>query len=68
MASAHLDFGVTNAMIQETVRAYLHGWYPQLVTTLPRIEQGYLYPPDGPGLGTALQQDVLTRPDATVRI
>jgi galactonate dehydratase len=68
MASAHLDFGVTNAMIQETVRAYLHGWYPQLVTTLPRIEQGYLYPPEGPGLGTALQPDVLRRPDAAVRL
>jgi L-alanine-DL-glutamate epimerase-like enolase superfamily enzyme len=67
VADVHLDFAVTNCMIQETVRAYIHGWYSRLVTALPRIENGYVYPPDGPGLGTALKPEVLTRPDATIQ-
>jgi L-alanine-DL-glutamate epimerase-like enolase superfamily enzyme len=67
VADVHLDFAITNCMIQETVRAYIHGWYSRLVTALPRIENGYVYPPDGPGLGTALKPEVLTRPDATIQ-
>ena len=68
MASAHLDFGVTNCMIQEVVRAYLYGWYPKLVTALPSIERGYLLPPPGPGLGLQLLPEVAQRPAATVRV
>jgi hypothetical protein len=37
------------------------------VTELPRIEQGYVYPMAGPGLGTSLLPDVLKRQDATIR-
>lgn len=66
VADVHLDFAVTNVYVQETVRAYIHGWYSELVTALPRIENGYVYPPEGPGLGTALKREVLTRPDATI--
>jgi galactonate dehydratase len=67
LASVHLCINVPNALIQETVRAFYTGWYPTLVTALPRIEAGYIYPPDGPGLGAALRLEVLTRPDATRR-
>jgi L-alanine-DL-glutamate epimerase-like enolase superfamily enzyme len=67
VADIHLDFAVTNCFIQETVRAYIHGWYSHLVTCLPKIENGYVYPPEGPGLGTALKPEVLTRADATVQ-
>jgi galactonate dehydratase len=67
VADVHLDFAITNCYIQETVRAYIHGWYARLVTQLPRIEAGYVYPPQGPGLGTALKPEVLIRPDATVQ-
>ena len=66
VADVHLDFAVTNVYVQETVRAYIHGWYAELVTSLPKIENGYVYPPEGPGLGTALKPEVLTRPDATI--
>lgn len=67
MASVHLCMHGPNALIQETVRAFNHGWYPQLVTTLPRIEDGYVYLPEGAGLGTALRPEVLQREDLTVR-
>lgn len=66
VAAVHLDFAVTNCYIQETVRAFNHGWYARLVTTLPRIDDGYIYAPEGPGLGTTLRPEVMTRPDAHV--
>lgn len=58
VASVHLGLNVPNTLTQETVRAFYYGWYPKLVTKLPRIEKGYIYPPEGPGLGTALQPDL----------
>ena len=38
------------------------------VIALPStIEDGYVYPMAGPGLGTQLQPDVVKRPDARIR-
>jgi L-alanine-DL-glutamate epimerase-like enolase superfamily enzyme len=68
MASVHLSMNATNALIQETVRAFYTGWYTELVTNLPRIEHGYVYPPEAPGLGTELLPGLERRPDATVRV
>jgi L-alanine-DL-glutamate epimerase-like enolase superfamily enzyme len=62
----HLSISLPNAMIQEFVRAYYSSWYRDLVTELPRVENGHVYPLSGPGLGTTLQPSVLERPD-TVR-
>lgn len=67
IASIHLSVHCPNALIQESVRAYYHGFYADLVTQLPRIEDGYAWPLTGPGLGTALREEVLSRPDTTVR-
>lgn len=67
MASCHLSLNAPNALIQETVRAFYTGWYREVVTDLPRIEGGYVYPPTAPGLGTRLLPDVPRRKDATVR-
>ncbi len=66
-ASVHLALNAPNALMQEVVRAYLSSWYRDLVTELPRVERGFVYPMAGPGLGTALQPDVLQRPDAVIR-
>jgi len=66
-ASVHLSLNATNALIQESVRAFYTGWYRELVTELPRIEHGYVYPMTGPGLGTRLLPEVPARADATVR-
>jgi galactonate dehydratase len=66
-ASVHLSLNATNALIQETVRAFTSGWYRELVTDLPEIKDGHVYPMAGPGLGARLQPDVLRRKDAVIR-
>jgi L-alanine-DL-glutamate epimerase-like enolase superfamily enzyme len=66
-ASVHLSLNAPNALVQESVRAFHTGWYKELVTDLPRIEDGYIYPMTGPGLGTRLLPDVIGRADAVVR-
>jgi galactonate dehydratase len=66
-ASVHLCMNAPNALIQEIVRAFYYGWYPKLVTGLPRIEDGYIYAPEGPGLGLTLLPEVLKRSDVTIQ-
>ena len=34
-AGTHLSLNAPNAMIQESVRAYYHTWYRDLVTAMP---------------------------------
>jgi L-alanine-DL-glutamate epimerase-like enolase superfamily enzyme len=68
IASVHLDYAVANVFIQEVVRAYLYGVYPNLVTDLPEVMGGSIRPLEGPGLGTRLLPDLRSRPDATVRL
>jgi L-alanine-DL-glutamate epimerase-like enolase superfamily enzyme len=57
-ASVHLSLNAPNAMIQEMVRAYYYGWYRDIVTELPRIEKGFAYPSERPGLGLSLLPDI----------
>lgn len=66
-ANVHLAVNAPNALIQEIVRASYFTWYPELLTELPRVEAGYIYPLHGPGLGTRLQPGIAKRKDATVR-
>src|SRR6266542_4341897 len=66
-ANVHLAVNAPNALIQEIVRASFFSWYRELVTDLPKVERGYIYPLQGPGLGTRLQPGVEKRKDATVR-
>ena len=67
MASIHLAFHLSNTLVQEVVRAFLHGFYRDLVTEVPAVLHGFLSPPPGPGLGTALQGDLRARAGARVR-
>jgi galactonate dehydratase len=66
-AAVHMSFSQPNTLIQESVRAFYRGWYNELVTTVPKIENGYVYPMEGPGLGLELLPSVFQRPDLTVR-
>jgi L-alanine-DL-glutamate epimerase-like enolase superfamily enzyme len=66
-AGCHLAAHLPNAVLQETVRAFYHGWYRDFVTELPRLEVGRITPPPGPGLGLELHPDVRTWPDLHVR-
>jgi L-alanine-DL-glutamate epimerase-like enolase superfamily enzyme len=67
IASVHLAMHAPTAMFQEVVRATLATWYRDLVTVLPRVEQGWVLPMEGPGLGARLLPDVAACEDAIVR-
>jgi L-alanine-DL-glutamate epimerase-like enolase superfamily enzyme len=66
-ASCALSAVLANVNWQEMVRAYLHGWYGEIATSLPQVADGCVTPLDGPGLGLALRPEVLQRPDTTLR-
>ena len=66
-AGIHLAINATNAIYQESVRAYLRVNYPELVTELPVIEKGHILAPTKPGIGTSLLPDVRKREGAVVR-
>jgi L-alanine-DL-glutamate epimerase-like enolase superfamily enzyme len=65
-ASAHVLLNVPNAYIMETTRVFHDGYYADLVEGVPIIRQGYVYPPEGAGLGIRLRPEVMKRSDAIV--
>ena len=67
-ASCALSATLPNVNWQEAVRAYFTGWYREVADTLPRVENGRVWPLEGPGLGLQLKPEVFDRPDATVRV
>jgi L-alanine-DL-glutamate epimerase-like enolase superfamily enzyme len=66
-ASCALSATLPNVNYQEAVRAYFTGWYTEVVDVLPKVENGYVTPLPGAGLGLKLRPEVFERPDATVR-
>ena len=67
-ASVHLSLNAVNAIFQESVRALYTGWYKDVVTRLPVVENGMVTIGPDPGLGIDLLPDLHRRGDATVRI
>ena len=67
-ASTHLSLHAPNALIQESVRAFYSGWYRELVTELPIVENGNIRLNDKPGLGLQLLPDLHRRDDAVQRV
>ena len=67
-ASVHLSLNCPNTLVQETVRAFTTGWYREVLTELPDIRNGFIYPMTGPGLGTRLQPERLTAADCERRV
>ncbi len=63
----HMSLAMSNALWLESVRAYYRGIYRQLVTALPRIENGQAFAMEGPGLGTQLSEELLGHPETQVR-
>lgn len=57
-ASTHLSLNATNALVQESVRAFYRTWYRDLVTALPEVRDGMITVPPGPGLGLELHSDL----------
>ncbi|NQW02117.1 MAG: mandelate racemase/muconate lactonizing enzyme family protein [Rhodospirillales bacterium] len=66
-ASTHMAMHAPNTFIQEMVRAFYYGWYQDLVSGLPTVENGFIQAPDVPGLGVKLNAEVFKRADAIIR-
>ena len=60
-ASTHLSLNAPNALVQESVRAFLRTWYRDLVTALPEVRDGHITVPPGPGLGLELHPELERR-------
>jgi L-alanine-DL-glutamate epimerase-like enolase superfamily enzyme len=58
-AVSHFCASTPNLLVMETIRAFYRGYHPDLVTHVPKIEDGALIPLDGPGLGTELTPQAL---------
>jgi galactonate dehydratase len=67
-ACLHLVQSQPNGLVQETVRAFLRTWYPDLVTGLPAVTDGHLATPTAPGLGLHLHEGLADRPDVGRRV
>ncbi len=67
-ASTHLSLNAPNAIVQESVRAFYNGWYPEVVTAIPKVERGFVTVPEGPGLGCELMPDIDQHFSVTRRI
>jgi L-alanine-DL-glutamate epimerase-like enolase superfamily enzyme len=57
-ASTHLALNAPNALLQESVRGFYNGWYREVMTALPKVENGFITVPEGPGLGCELMPDI----------
>lgn len=66
-ASTHLVCSARNGLFQETVRAFTRGYYRDIATELPEIENGYITPTSTPGMGLELVPGFTERADATIR-
>ncbi|MBT5320568.1 MAG: mandelate racemase/muconate lactonizing enzyme family protein, partial [Chloroflexi bacterium] len=63
----HLSLNATNTFIQETVRAYNATWYNDIVTVLPKVENGFASVSDDPGLGLDFTDKFMNSDQLTVR-
>jgi L-alanine-DL-glutamate epimerase-like enolase superfamily enzyme len=66
-AGVHVSLNAPNTLIQEVVRAFYTGWYTELATGLPIVENGTVRLEGRPGLGVELLPGLEARSDATVR-
>lgn len=60
-ASTHLALHLPNAVLQESVRAYLRTWYGEIAEGLPTVDNGMIRPTDVAGHGVRLSRDFLQR-------
>jgi L-alanine-DL-glutamate epimerase-like enolase superfamily enzyme len=67
IANLHISLAFPSAMILESVRAFYNGFYNNLVTNLPKIENGFAFPMAGVGLGTELHKSLLNSPDTSIK-
>lgn len=66
-ASTHLSLNAPNALVQESVRGFYKGWYPEVVTGVPKVKDGFVTVADTPGHGCELMADLDQRFSVTRR-
>jgi L-alanine-DL-glutamate epimerase-like enolase superfamily enzyme len=67
-AAVHLMLHIPNALIMETVRGYIDGWYNDVVTDRIPVKDGHISLPTTPGLGTRMRDDFTSQPGVKVKI
>ncbi len=67
-AAVHLLMSVPNGLIQETCRAFYTGWYTEMVTREPAIENGVIRQSGGSGLGVELVPGLQQSPHVARRV
>ena len=65
--STHLALACSNVIEQEITRGFYYGWYHELVTELPIIENGMISVSNKPGLGMDLSNNLLKKSDIIIR-
>jgi galactonate dehydratase len=59
--NAHLHASMPNFLIQECFDDFLAPWAFEIMHGVPRVKQGYLEPPDAPGIGVELDEAELAK-------
>jgi galactonate dehydratase len=54
--NAHIHATLPNFLIQECFDDFLPSWSREIMHGVPRVEDGYLEPPDAPGIGVELDE------------
>ena len=67
-ANVHLLVASPNALICETVRAHVRGFYAEIVDEVPTVENGRIRPSESPGVGMRLSDSFLARSDLSRRL
>jgi len=60
-ASLHFGFCTTNLKVQECFDDFSETWVVDAVPGTPRPKDGYFYPPEKPGLGVELNEDLIKK-------
>ncbi|MGC9348339.1 MAG: mandelate racemase/muconate lactonizing enzyme family protein [Anaerolineae bacterium] len=62
-ACMHLGAHIPNLFMVESVRAFARTYFPAISDLAPRVSEGKLPVPEGPGLGVDLKDEALERED-----
>ena len=65
--TTHLALACTNVIEQEITRGFYYGWYHELVTELPTLENGMIKVSNKAGLGMDLKNSLLNKTDIIVK-
>ncbi len=67
-AAMHLGAHIPNLYFVESVRALYQTYFSIISDLSPRVEEGKMSVPDGPGLGVTLRSDMLERDDLVIQM